>query len=40
MALYATKKAFSAVAAFGDFVQRQKEHPFGHFLQREESRFT
>ena len=31
MALYATKKAFSAATVFGDYVQKQKEHPFGQF---------
>ena len=32
MALYATKKAFSAVAVFGDYVQNRKKHPFGDFF--------
>ena len=38
MALYATKKAFSDVTVFGDYVQKQRKHPFGDFFQREESR--
>ena len=29
MALYATKKAFSDVAVFGDYVQNRELHPFG-----------
>ncbi len=40
MALYATKKSFSKVAFFGDYVQKREKSPFGHFYQREESRFT
>ena len=32
MALYATKKAFSDVAVFGDYVQNRKQHPFGYFF--------
>ena len=40
MALYATKKSFSEVAFFGDYVQKREKSPFGHFYQREESRFT
>ncbi len=40
MALYATKNAFSDVAVFGDYVQNRKQHPFGYFFQREESRST
>jgi len=33
MALYATKKAFSDVAVFGDYVQNRNQHPFGHFFR-------
>ncbi len=33
MALYATKKAFSAVTVFGDSVQKRRKHPFGHFFK-------
>ena len=40
MGLYATKKAFSAVTVFGDYVQKRRKHPFGYFFQREESRST
>ena len=40
MALYATKKSFSEVAFFGDYVQKRRKSPFGDFYQREESRFT
>ena len=40
MALYATKKAFSEVIVFGDYVQNPKKYLFGQFFQREESRFT
>lgn len=31
MVLYATKKAFSEVFVFGDYVQNPKKHLFGKF---------
>ena len=33
MALYATKKAFSVVTVFGDYVQKRKKSPFGYFSE-------
>ena len=33
MVLYATKKAFSAVIVFGDYVQNRRKHPFGYFFE-------
>ena len=33
MALYATKKAFSDITVFGDYVQNQRKHPFGDFFR-------
>ncbi len=33
MALYATKKAFSDIVVFGDYVQNRKMHPFGYFYK-------
>ena len=33
MALYATKKAFSEVTVFGDYVQNRNQHPFGNFFR-------
>ena len=37
MALYATKKAFSAVTVFGDYVQKQKKYLFGDFFKEKKA---
>lgn len=33
MALYATKKAFSENAVFGNYVQNRRKHPFGNVFE-------
>ncbi|MBQ8799095.1 MAG: hypothetical protein IJZ55_05980 [Lachnospiraceae bacterium] len=33
MALYATKKAFSVIAVFGESVQKRESIPFGNYFK-------